>query len=279
MVKQSAPPLPSASSATAVAAQPPLPTQVGQQLQALEAKFEELKAQVRQAQQLATLGTAATTIAHEMNNLLTPVLSYAMAAQSSDDEAFRTKALQTTVKHVQMLVRMADRILSIAAANSSEPELVPVRTVIEEAVESLCREPARDGITLTIEADETLTLFADRLQLRQVLFNLLLNAREVLAETHGGALKIRSARDGEEVLIELTNAGKPIPADLLPHIFDPLQSSRPAGQDGSQRCRGLGLTLCRDLIEENHGTISVKSSAATGTTFTLRLPSEPPADR
>lgn len=277
MIKQSAPAPPSVPAKPSVGTKPVSPSAVMQQLQTLEAQFDVLKAQVRQAQQLATLGTAATTIAHEMNNLLTPVLSYAQAAESSNDEAFRTKALQTTIKHVQMLVRMTDRILSISAANTSKPELVCVREVIDDAVDSLCREPSRDGITLTIEADEAMTLFADRLELRQVLFNLLLNARETLVEMGGGPLKIRATRDNHDVLIELTNAGKPIPADLLPHIFDPLQSSRILGQERSHRCRGLGLALCRDLVEENHGTISVTSTADTGTTFTLRLPTEPSA--
>ena len=80
---------------------------VEKQLAGLEAKLGELKSQVRQAQQLAGLGTAAAMIAHEVNNLLTPILAYSQAALSSGDSAQREKALKVTVKNVRMLVAIS----------------------------------------------------------------------------------------------------------------------------------------------------------------------------
>ena len=72
-------------------------------------------------------------------------------------------------------------------------------------------------------------------------------------------------------MIEVTNGGPAIAPELLPHIFDAFQSSKSITQ-GEAKCSGLGLALCRDLVEENGGSISVTSDAERGTRFTLRLP-------
>ena len=239
----------------------------------LQTQFEQLKAQVRQAQQLSSLGTAAAMIAHEVNNLLTPILGYAKAALKHEDTALKDKALTTTVKNVEMLIAMSTRVLGIAAAKPGEREEVQLRPVIDDAIESLCRNPAKDGVRLTIEVPNELSVCADRLQIQQLLFNLLLNAREAMAPSHNGRLRITAARDAERVIVTVHNSGDPIPADLLPHIFEPFQSSKGATRDGKPRCGGLGLALCRDLVEENDGTIDVTSDAESGTTFRIDLPS------
>lgn len=241
-------------------------------LDTLQDHFDLLQAQVRQAQQQAVLGTAATTIAHEVNNLLTPILSYATAALGCDDSDLRVKALEVTVKHVKMLIAMSDKVLHIGAAHRGQRETVSVREVVDGAIESLCRDLARDGITLTVDVEESLTVEADSLHLQQVLFNLFLNAREAMAKHHGGQLRVVGRRTANMITLEITNTGDPIPAETLPIIFDPFQSSKALSQDGQDRCRGLGLALCRDLIEENGGDIKVHSTSENGTTFTILFP-------
>ncbi len=242
----------------------------------LTAQFDVLKAQVRQAQQLAGLGTAAATIAHEVNNLLTPILSYADAALQSGDGPLAQKALTVTARNVRMLIAMSDRILELGAAKPRERESVRVRQAVDDALASLCRDPSKDGISLSIAVEESLTVFADPLQLRQVLFNLFLNAREAMAPSHSGRLSVTASSGPKGVAIEVRNTGPAIPPDLLPHLFEPFQSTKRATRDGKARCSGLGLALVRDLVEENDGTIDV-SSDQTGTTFRIRFPNLPPA--
>ncbi|RME41196.1 MAG: hypothetical protein D6788_01760 [Planctomycetota bacterium] len=250
------------------------PTALERRLAAIQARFDDLQAQVRQAQQLANLGTAAAMLAHEVNNLLTPVLSYAQAGLESHDPALREKALQTTVKHVQMLVNMAQRILKISAARTTSPETVGLGHVVHEAILSLGRDLGKDDIRLIVEVEESIQVYVDPIQLQQVLFNLLLNAREAMTPG-GGKLRIEACRREGKAELRLTNSGRPIPPELLPHIFDPLQTTQSTGKEGQARCRGLGLALCRDLIESNGGSIEVSSSRERGTTFTLRLPLPP----
>jgi len=87
---------------------------------------------------------------------------------------------------------------------------------------------------------------------------------------------VTAARHDDQVFIEVRNTGEPIPSELLPQLFQPFQSSKPAERDGRMRCGGLGLALCRDLIEENEGSISVTSGPEQSTTFTVRLPLSKP---
>jgi len=295
----------------------------------LSAQFDVLKAQVRQAQQLSNLGTAAAMIAHEVNNLLTPILSYADYALQCDDAQLAKKALTVTARNTRMLIAMSERVLELGAAKPQKRESVAVRQAVEDALASLCRDLSKDGISFELAIDESLTVFADPLQLRQVLFNLFLNAREAMAPNHSGRLSVsaylgrererpedqsrerKRADDTERrseklevrssgasfgdwpsaigigqspnhqiakspnlpdiVVIDIRNTGPPIPSELLPHIFEPFQTSKPMCREGKSRCGGLGLTLVRDLIVENNGAISVASDE-TGTTFTITLP-------
>lgn len=239
------------------------------QLEQLEGRLAQLKAQVRQAQQLAGLGTAAATIAHEVNNLLTPLLGYAQYALDTDDPALSRKALTVTVKNVRLLVAMSERVLGITAARAPTSERVTVRSAALDAAASLCRDLSKDGIQFVVDLDEQLGVQADPLQLQQVFFNLFLNARNAMAASHNGRLSVSGRREDGQVIVEVCDTGKGIPPDLLPHIFDPLQSSKPATGD---RCAGLGLALCRDLVQENGGTIRVASTPNAGTTFTIVLP-------
>ncbi|UCE61102.1 MAG: hypothetical protein JSU63_04995 [Phycisphaerales bacterium] len=242
----------------------------------LEDKLTLLKAQVHQAQQLAGLGTAAAMFAHEVSNLLTPILAYAQRALEEDDQPLQRKALTVTTKNVHMLMAMSERILEISAAKPTNRQAVPVKTVANDAQESLCRDLAKDGIRFIVKVDESLTVWADPLQLQQVLFNLFLNARSAMSASHNGRLTVTGACEGGEVVIEVKDTGKGIAPDLLTDVFNALQTSKPVEGDGPKRCAGLGLALCRDLIEENGGSISVASSLDEGTTFTIRLPAEEP---
>lgn len=248
------------------------PDALDDRLDLLQEQFAQLKAQVRQAQQLATLGTASATMAHEVNNLLSPILAYADYAVTTDDTELHKKALRRTAKNVRVLIAMSERVLRLGAAKTARIEPVAVAGVVEEALESLCRDPRKDGVTVRTDVPATLTAQCDPLQLQQVLFNLLLNAREAMVQHHGGYLSIIAHRTDEHVILKVRNTGDPIPADVLPTIFESFSTSKPVVRGGKERAGGLGLALCRDLMEENGGSITVTSTPDDGTTFTLTLP-------
>lgn len=241
------------------------------QFERLEQQFALLKQQTRQAQKLASLGAAATMLAHEFNNLMTPVIGYARYAIDADDKELMVKALQMTIRQTDVVTAMSDRILGLAANEAQQRQPVSIAKAVEDAVACMCRDLSKDGITLDADIDADLRVLADPKQLQQVLFNLFINARQAI--THrSGRITVRAERADDEYLdFHITDNGCGISAENLERIFEEFyttKNERP-GKSGL----GLGLALCREIIEEHRGTISVKSEVGRGTTFTLRLPS------
>ena len=231
---------------------------------------------MRQAQQLSSLGAAAATFVHEVNNLLTPILSYVRAASTSDNEQLRDKALAVTLLNVEMLTGMSEHVLEISAAKPTKPSVVSVRKTAEAAQVCLCRDLSKDGIRFSVDVPDSISVWCDALQLRQVMFNLFLNAREAMVSECKGRLDVTARVEDDFVVIDVHNTGEPIPPELLPYVFEPLQSSKVADGNQRSRCSGLGLALCRDLVVGNGGTLDVASDAERGTVFTITLPAQAP---
>ena len=115
------------------------PTTIERQVAKLEERFAQLKAQVRQAQQLSAMGPAAAVIAHEFNNLLSPVLSYAQYALQEDDMELGRKALRITVQNVRVLKAMSERLLEVSAAKTPEAHAVLLRPAGEDQADAIVR--------------------------------------------------------------------------------------------------------------------------------------------
>lgn len=238
----------------------------------LEVRLDQLKAQVRQAQQLASLGTLAAMIAHEFNNLLTPILGRAQDSLQQNDPELMRKALHQTIKNTNVLVRFSERVLEVSAAKGARRESVKVREVVEAAMDSLCRDPAKDGIRFVNNVSEDASAFVDPLQLQQVLFNLFINAHNVLKASHSGRLTVASEARGNQLRLMVNDNGPGISPELIPHLFEPFTTSKSTTAEGRPRCGGLGLAISRDLVTENKGSISVESELGAGTTFVIDLP-------
>lgn len=261
-------------------------TAVASRLDDASQQLAALRQELRQMHRLTVLGTAAAMIAHEFNNLMTPVVGYAKFALDSGDPALMKKALNTTLKQAAIVTPMCERILGLATNESPAFTEVRLREVVDESVACLCRDLSKDGIRLTVEVDESLTVVADAKQLQQVLINLLLNARDAIGES-SGRITIEAQRVGDHlVALSVRDTGCGISPERMEHIFEPFVTTKGGavpgtdkpGSNGSgngdsvRRGVGLGLALCRDIIEEHGGTISVESEAERGTTFTVTLP-------
>ena len=246
----------------------------------LEDRFGQLKSQVRQAMQMSTLGSASAVWAHELNNLITPMLSYAQYALGKGDVPLMEKALGITVENSKTIMAMSERILSLSARHASpSPESVDVRAAVEYAVACLGRNLQKDGITLTVDIPDGLKAWTDPHGLRQVLFNLILNAHNAMAPTHGGTLTIRAhSPDDQSVVLCLTDTGGGISPDRVEGIFESFSSSKASTRDGQARCGGVGLSLSRQILEDGGGSIDVTSEPGVGTTFTITLPRSAPSD-
>ena len=246
----------------------------------MQAQVDLLKRQLTESQRLATIGTISAVIAHEFNNLLTPIVSYsqyALQSAQSDkpDHELIQKALQKSYQSAAKAGRICASMLGLARGESEFGE-VSVQRLIDETLLVLARDPKKDGIALRVQVQPDLAANGDPVQLEQVLLNLLINARHALMGKAGGAssLTIKAARVDEsgELRIQVIDTGPGIPPKLLPRIFEPFFTTKGTASKGEARGTGLGLAICKEIIEHHNGRIEVQSEVGRGTTFTVYLP-------
>ena len=232
-----------------------------------------LKSRLTQLQPLAGIGTATSIIAHEINNLLTPLAGFAaLALNNPDDKALTEKALQKTARNCERASKITESILAMANGRTQPRQNARLTALLEDVFACLCRDFAKDGITVEIRLPESLTVWAVPIQLQQVLMNLILNARDAMLPA-GGILTIKAAERADAVLIEVADTGRGIELADLKNIFEPFFTTKmdrtsPSRNPGS----GLGLVFCKEIIDAHHGSISVESEPARGTTFKITLP-------
>ena len=244
------------------------------QLDRLEEQFEVLRNQVRRAQRLASLGTGAATLAHEFNNLLTPIVGYCRIALDSNDTALMKKALERTLKQGNLLGGMCGRILRLAVDEPVERKPAGVLHLVEEAVATLGRNLSKDNITIMLQIDPELMVCVDEREIIRVLLNLVINARQAMLGRPGW-FTIDAARDPghpERVLICVRDSGPGITPEDLPRIFEPGFTTKLHADRIDRGGIGLGLSVSREIVEENGGTLTVESTPGRGATFTLTLP-------
>jgi signal transduction histidine kinase len=248
-----------------------------------EAELESLRKELDHTHQLATLGTLTAGIAHEINNILTPVLAYAqMAKGNPNDDDLQAKARDRAIAGVQAASRIIEAVLGFARAEE-ESGPANIYNVIESSLACLGRAPERDGVFLIVEADAEAHVRIQPLALQQILLNLMLNALTAL-HGHRGELRIDVAERGDGMTqIRVADNGPGIDKTVAATLFEPFVTSRAKrGTDnrtGGQSGSGLGLAICRRLIEEAGGTIEVgpgwfesETASGPGATFTITLP-------
>jgi len=244
-----------------------------QRLARKEEENQELKSQNRQLQALATLGSATSMIAHEINNLLTPLGTYAaLAVQNPQDQELAERVLAKTVRNCQRASKIMKSMLQMANGREQKREDANLKALVDDVFTCLCRDFEKDGITIAVEVPAPLCLRCVAVQIQQVFMNLILNARDAMLPG-GGTLRIVALRDGQDVVIEVRDTGRGIAAENLANIFKPFFTTkatvdRPTPYSGS----GVGLAFCRQVVDAHAGRIDVESEPGRGTTFRIRLP-------
>lgn len=245
---------------------------VEKQFDRLVEQVESLRKQLREAQRLASLGTMSAMIAHEFNNLMTPVISYAQYAIEKGDEALMKRAVEKSLQQAKRASQLCDRILGLATQSHLGPGPVDLGPLVSETVASLGRDLSKDNIQLRMSIPEGLRVKANAGQLQQVLFNLVLNARQAMLGRSGSLCVQAEPQADNTVAIRIKDTGSGIKPEDLKRIWEPFFTTRRQADRTDQRGIGLGLTICKDIIEELDGTIGAKSQVGLGTTFTITLP-------
>lgn len=209
-------------------------------------------------------------VAHELR---TPLAAMTAGLEELRDGLVPAEPAVLTGLHDQAsrMGRVVDDLALLSAAEVAGPTLRRTEVKLKELVttELLLREPQLHAAGLTVTTDlGDVVITADADRLHQVLGNLLVNAARYCGP--GDSVRIRCARDDGWALLEVSDNGPGIPAEDLPHIFDRFWRGGTSGTVGS----GLGLPIVRALVLAHGGRIGVRSDGVTGTTFTVRLPTD-----
>ncbi len=238
------------------------------ELEGLEGRLEQLREGLMRSHRLEMLGTMSSIIAHEYNNILTPMISYCQLAQSNpDDIELLRKAVGKSLNGALNAAEISNSILGFCREDDGE-ERCCVGDVVREVFQCLGRDPEKDGIELHLEIGEGLFVMMSPTELQQVLLNLVLNARQAM-KARGGKLRIKAIRDGEVVKITVMDTGIGIDKELVGRVFDVFVTQR---EGDESKGTGLGLAICRELVTKANGKIEVESSEGAGATFRIELP-------
>ena len=236
---------------------------------------KSLKSQIIQLQALADIGGATCMIAHEINNLLTPLVSYAeLALKNPDDKPLAEKAFEKVVRNCERASKIMESMLAVGNGQTQKKENTRLISLVEEVFTCLCRDFTKDGITVEIQIPRDLTIRAIPVQIQHVLMNLILNARYAMLPG-GGILTIKAQEITGAVQIQVADTGSGIEPANLKKIFEPFFTTKPNKELTSDHLScGLGLAFCKRIIDEHNWTISVESQPSIGTIFKITLPTE-----
>ena len=243
----------------------------------LQQQVEILKQQLAQAQRLTALGELVSTTTHEFNNVLMTILNYAKMGTRHRDAATRDKCFEKILASANRAATITNTVLGMARNRSAGQEPTDLAKLVDDTLLLLEREMNKYRIMVEKSYQPIPPALVNGNQIQQVLLNLLINARQAMPS--GGRLWIKLLGDPDNEMIDLVirDNGCGIPADKLPRIFESFYTTKSGPDASGKGGTGLGLSMCRDMIEAHHGRIRVESTVGKGTAFTLKLPAAKPA--
>ena len=241
-----------------------------ERLDRLQGEIDSLRDQLQDAHRLATLGTMTAMVAHEFNNILTPIINYAQLAQTNPKLV--DKAIKRAADGGQRASEICGAILGLTRDEPPETVDVDIQELVKVTIDAMGRTPAQDGIELTLAIPDGLVVKTHRVMLQQVILNLLINARyALLGKRRPRKLTLSASVAGGTVSINVTDNGEGIPPENIEKIFDPFFSTKTQGNSESEGF-GLGLATCRRIVTSLDGEINATSQPGAGCTFSVTLP-------
>jgi signal transduction histidine kinase/BarA-like signal transduction histidine kinase len=237
----------------------------------LEDQTRDLYHQLLQAEKLAALGQTISGVAHELNNPLATILTWAeRLSQRPVDEKTR-KGLETILSESERAAKIVRNLLTFARKRQSTRTMVDLNHVVRETLALRAYEQRITNVAIVDALAAGLPqVFADAHQIQQVLLNLIINAEQAMLGANGrGTLVVRSWHDvdREAVILEINDDGPGIADELQPKIFDPFFTTKEVGKG-----TGLGLTVAYAIVQEHGGRIRLASASGSGASFYVELP-------
>ncbi len=221
-----------------------------------------------QSERLISMGKLAAGVAHEINNPLTGILSYAedlLAGAEPGDP--RRKDYEVIVREALRCRQIVRSLLNFARQDSPTRVRTHPRNLVDRALDVVARQAAFRNIHFACEIEDDLPVIeGDPTQIQQVLVNLIVNAQEAMPEGGRIVLAVHCREDGSMVEFSVADEGGGVPPEIRGRIFDPFFSTKGGKTDG------LGLSICLSIVQSHGGTIDLDSEVGRGTTFRFAIP-------
>lgn len=238
-----------------------------------EARLQSLASELSHVARVSEMGQVSAAIAHELNQPLTAVLNYTNVAKrliAATDEGAKPKAYEAVSKAGEQAVRAGQiirRLRDFVEKRESARSLENVNEITEDALAlGLIGTKSADIKTTLVLSEQVAPILVDRVQIQQVLVNLLRNAVEAMAQSTRRELTITTATTGEDVvLVSVADTGIGISEELANRLFRPFVTTKPGGM-------GIGLAISRSIIEAHGGRLSLAPNPGGGTVFQFTLP-------
>ena len=239
-----------------------------------EARLEEVQGELARLARINELGEMASTLAHELNQPLSAIANYVQGCtrllkRFDDDLANRMReALEETARQSLRAGQIIRHLREFVTRGETEKQPEDLKQLVEEAAALALVGSREAGIRTVFEfGTETRTVMVDRVQIQQVLINLLRNAMEAMRRSERRELLVRisAAPDPELVEIEVSDTGPGLSDDVAQQLFKPFVTTKPGGM-------GVGLSISKRIVEAHGGTIVMERNAQGGATFRFTVP-------
>ena len=262
-----------------------------------EDDVRRMSSELWQTAELATIGELAASIAYELNNpLATVILAIGSLFMELPPGDPKRQSLEVIAREIGRMRNLIANLPQFGRSSQSKKSILDVREEIERTINLIHYDLRKHPIVVVREfASNVPPVCADRQQLQQLFLNLFINAKDAMPQ--GGRLTVRvrlrcseaeSRRQKAEtsrlktekmlelpsadrllpsILIEVADTGVGIPHEILPRVLEPFFTTKPEGKGA-----GLGLAICRRIVQEHHGTLNITSEVGTGTTVRIMLP-------
>ncbi len=244
----------------------------GEDVMLSSTEADQLRQQLLHAQKLSSVGALASSVAHEFNNILTTIINYAkLGLRKDQDETARVAALEKILKGSQRAATIVNSMLGFARNTSAHREMTDLVTLAEEVLILTDKDLSKHHIEIEKRYHERPAAPVVPGQIEQILLNLVINARQAMPR--GGRLRIDIRENAQTQMAEIriSDTGVGIPPERLRLIFEPFYTTKEPDENGHGGS-GLGLSVCRQIIEQHQGRIRVESVVGKGSTFTVKLP-------
>jgi two-component system NtrC family sensor kinase len=235
----------------------------------IERELQKMQEALLQSEKLAAMGRLTSQIAHELNNPIYGIMNTLELLKTEiPPESKRRRILELSLSEIQRLSEMLRNMLSFSKPEEEKRRSIKINELIEGILLVMEKQMKESNIKVEISLDPSIPeIMASTNQMRQVMLNILKNAKEAMPK--GGSLMVKTARDGNKILIHVKDSGVGIPEEIKDKVFEAFFTTK-------QKVKGvgLGLSVCYGIIKDHHGEITIESEEGKGATFIITLPIE-----